>query len=58
MKRIIILLSLLAIVPISQAQIGSVIGKKLKEKAEQTVNNALNKGQNRNQNDNLSLIHI
>lgn len=52
MKRIIILLSLLAIVPISQAQIGSVIGKKLKEKAEQTVSNALNKGQNRNQNDN------
>lgn len=49
MKRIIILMSLLVVASVSQAQIGNVIGKKLKEKAEQTLNNALNKGQNQNE---------
>lgn len=52
MKKITILLSFLTVVSFSQAQIGSVIGKKLKEKAEQTVNNALNKGQKQDQKDN------
>ncbi|MBP5189671.1 MAG: hypothetical protein J6031_02005 [Bacteroidales bacterium] len=51
MKKIVILLSLLTVVSFTQAQIGGVIGKKLKEKAEQTLNNALgSKGQEKTDN--------
>ena len=41
MKKIVFLLSLLLAASVSQAQVGSLIGKKIKEKAEQTLNSAL-----------------
>lgn len=49
MKKIVILLAMLTVASFSQAQIGSVIGKKLKEKASQTLNNALGGNQNQTQ---------
>lgn len=56
MKRIVILLSMLMVVSLTQAQIGSAIGKKLKEKAAQTISGALGGNQTQSQTETTTTV--